>query len=86
MDCQMPRMDGFEATQQIREFERELGTHTPIIAITANAMDGDREHCISAGMDDYISKPVAGADLIGLINKWSGLGLGVSSATEDQAG
>ncbi len=57
MDIQMPRMDGITATRKIREIEASTNTHTPIIAITANAMLGDRETCISSGMDEYISKP-----------------------------
>jgi CheY-like chemotaxis protein len=61
-------MDGFEATRRIREVLR--GRRLPIIALTANAMEGDRKKCIAAGMDDFIAKPVRGADLRACLEKW----------------
>ena len=74
MDVQMPEMDGLEATRAIRESERQSsGPHVPIVAMTANAMPGDREQCIAAGMDDYISKPIDPdhlASAIGRIAEW----------------
>ena len=70
MDCQMPEMDGFAATQAIRQQERERSNHIPIIAMTANAMQGDRERCIEAGMDDYISKPVSKQALKTALESW----------------
>jgi PAS domain S-box-containing protein len=66
MDCQMPEMDGFEATRVMRE----NNMHLPIIAMTANAMKGDRELCIEAGMNDYISKPVKSGELASILERW----------------
>ncbi len=63
MDVEMPEMDGFEATAVIRTQERHKGTHIPIIAMTAHAMKGDRERCLNAGMDDYISKPIRAQEM-----------------------
>ncbi len=70
MDIQMPEMSGMEATQAIRTQEQETGKHIPIIAVTAHAMKGDREKCIEAGMDDYISKPVNPKQLYDVIKNF----------------
>ncbi|MSQ73757.1 MAG: sensor histidine kinase [Betaproteobacteria bacterium] len=68
MDCQMPVMDGLEATRRIREIEAESGTaRVPIVAITANTMEGDRERCLAAGMDDFLSKPFSRASLLAVV-------------------
>jgi signal transduction histidine kinase len=69
MDVQMPKVDGFEATRHIRNMEETIGTHIPIIAMTAHAMKGDREKCLESGMDYYITKPVDSKELIELIQK-----------------
>jgi CheY-like chemotaxis protein len=78
MDCQMPVMDGFEATSAIRQFEARLRRMdegrpaVPVIALTAHAMTGDRDRCLSAGMNDYLSKPIDAAALAEVIGKYSG--------------
>ena len=69
MDVQMPEMGGFDATAAIRKKERGAGGHIPIIAMTAHAMTGDRERCLDAGMDDYISKPVHARLLLDIVEK-----------------
>ena len=72
MDCQMPEMDGYEASGNIRMIEKQKGLrHTPIIAITANNMQGDREKCMRAGMDDFLAKPYKRHDLIEILDQWT---------------
>ncbi len=73
MDCQMPEMDGYEASRQIRLGNAGLNNqHIPIIAMTANAMDGDKEKCLGAGMSDYLSKPINRDKLFEMLKKWAG--------------
>lgn len=67
MDCQMPSMDGFEASRQIRQLTQPQPV---IIAVTANALVGERERCLSAGMDDYLSKPFQAEQLVAVVKKW----------------
>jgi CheY-like chemotaxis protein len=73
MDCQMPELDGFEATRRIRELEerREIKGHIPIVALTANALQEDRERCLHAGMDDYMSKPISVEQLARILAQWA---------------
>lgn len=72
MDVQMPVLDGLEATRRIRELENETGTHIPIIAMTAHALVGDRDRCLAAGMDDYISKPIRIGQTLAVIARATG--------------
>ena len=74
MDCNMPVMDGYEATRAIRSHEATSGLHLPVIAVTANALSGDRELCLEAGMDDYLAKPVRLQALKTLIEQWAPYG------------
>src|SRR5206468_5076979 len=71
MDVQMPELDGFEATHKIREWEKNTGQHIPIIAMTAHAMQGDRERCLDAGMDDYVTKPLQPKVLFSALDRWT---------------
>lgn len=72
MDCQMPEMDGFEATMKVRSFEeKEKRQPFSIVALTADAMIGDREKCLSVGMNDYINKPFKQEDIANALDTWS---------------
>jgi PAS domain S-box-containing protein len=81
MDVHMPELNGFETTAMIREQERESGGHIPIIAMTANAMKGDRERCLAAGMDDYVSKPVRSGELYRAVESFTTIPLSARGGT-----
>ena len=83
MDCQMPVMDGYTATGRIRDWQRRDrdAKRVPIVALTANAMEGDRDRCIEAGMDDYLAKPFTQAELIEILKRWLPLPM-VAKASE----
>ncbi len=86
MDCQMPDMDGFETTNVIRKSETLTGKHIPIIGLTAHAMEGDREKCIAAGMDDYLSKPTSLDKMSRMLIKWTeenGVASSISEANDN---
>ena len=81
MDMQMPVMDGYEATAAIRQREHQTGGHVPIVAMTAEALKGDRERCLAVGMDDYVSKPIAPAEMYRAIERFPAICLAGDAAT-----
>ncbi len=85
MDCQMPVMDGYEATRQIRRAEEGTARHMPIIAMTAAAMQGDREACLAAGMDDYVTKPIRVETIDDILSKWVRPPAGASQSSDSDS-
>ncbi|MFW6162830.1 MAG: response regulator, partial [Planctomycetota bacterium] len=88
MDCMMPEMDGYEATSLIRAGEAEAGSGSrlPIVALTANAMEGDRDRCLAAGMDDYVAKPLDPGSLLAKVREWVLAADEPQEARDDPAG
>jgi CheY-like chemotaxis protein len=84
MDVQMPEMNGLEATSAIRRREAAEGGHVPIVAMTANAMKGDEDECLQAGMDDYIPKPVQAAQLYSTLEQFTSAGGGETAASGEE--
>jgi two-component system, sensor histidine kinase and response regulator len=84
MDVQMPEMNGFEATAAIRQIEKSTGAHTPILALTANSIDGDRDRCLDAGMDDYTSKPIRVDDFMSAIDRLAPVAKQVAARIQPQ--
>ncbi len=85
MDCHMPRMNGYQATRAIRELEQCAGGHTPIVALTANAIDGEREKCLASGMDDYLTKPLTFDRLRQTLQRWMPAMAETAEAQQQQA-
>jgi CheY-like chemotaxis protein len=78
MDVQMPELDGFDATRAIRAREKRLGVRTPVIALTAHALNDDRERCLKAGMDEFVSKPIEAVELFGALERAVSVGAGTA--------
>jgi len=85
MDCQMPELDGFEATRRVRDHRSRVLDHdVPIVAMTANAMKGDREECLAAGMTDYLAKPIDVQALAAILERWLPKGAAPTADVLDQ--